>query len=238
MPENTSNNTLWFNPKALEALTDMGTFDHGRALYIANKVLDLHIHPEEDYWRLEGQVQGTQRAPYTVTVELSLTPEGNLDSWDSDCSCPMGYDCKHGVALSMKAAYHGLRMLGPEKAYAVTSKVQKPPTPEEEEALRREHQARVDEAMNQQAEAQLFNWLRELDHNSGESHAASPQALHSDKEPEQYLYLLKVVGNPNQPPQLKIEAGCQPPKCMVAGQSPKPSAPNPTRAWRYTTGPA
>ncbi len=211
-------NGLWFNPNILSALAGPGTAARGRDLYLAQKVLDLRITPEDDCWRLEGDVQGTQRNPYTVSVELSLTPEGELDSWDSDCSCPVGYDCKHGVALTIKAANQGLRLLGPEKAYALS---RTPATPETLEAQRLANQARIDEADRVQAEAQLLNWFYDMDRASG---AQPPQAVNPrspGKAPEQYLYLLKLAGGPTQPQQLQMDAVVSSAKAQGGWTKPK-----------------
>jgi superfamily II DNA or RNA helicase len=46
---------------------------------------------------LSGEVQGTARHPYTVTVRFHEAKSGR---WaESACSCPVGYDCKHVAAL-------------------------------------------------------------------------------------------------------------------------------------------
>ena len=126
---------VWFNPNSLEELTSNATWTRGRLLYTGQKVLDLKISPADGYWLLEGEVQGSQRWPYTLTIELTLTEAGEIDTWDTDCSCPVGYNCKHGVALTMKAAYQGLRILGSEAAlHAVRPASRTPPTAEALEA--------------------------------------------------------------------------------------------------------
>src|ERR1700759_4185939 len=46
---------------------------------------------------LSGEVQGTARRPYAVDVHFYEAEEG---PWvESECSCPVGYDCKHVAAL-------------------------------------------------------------------------------------------------------------------------------------------
>ena len=206
MQSDSANPHLWFNPNALKKFASDATCLRGRELYIGQKVVDLRITPQEDYWLLEGEVQGSQRRPYTVSVELTLTPDGAIDTWDSDCTCPVGYNCKHGVALTTKAAYHGLRMLGPEKAYtAVRSTVRKPPTEEELEAERVAAQARMDAAARQDAEAQLLHWFYEMDRAAGQATPA-PSNSRTPSRLEQYLYLLKVIGPSTRPQQLQMEA--------------------------------
>ena len=197
---------LWFNPNSLKDHASDATCARGRALYVSQKVVDLRIAPQDDYWLLEGSVQGSERRPYTLSVELTLAPDGTLDSWDSDCSCPVGYNCKHGVALTMKAAYHGLRMLGVEKAYtAVRSTARTPPTAEALEAARLATQARMDQAARLEAESQLLQWFYEMDRASGQATAVT-NSTRSTNRVEQYLYQLKAVGTGNRPQQLHMEA--------------------------------
>ncbi|MEO7104897.1 MAG: SNF2-related protein, partial [Rhodoferax sp.] len=206
MLSDSANPHLWFNPNALKNFASDATCLRGRELYIAQKVGDLRISPQEDYWLLEGEVQGSERWPYKLSVELTLTPEGAIDTWDSDCSCPVGYNCKHGVALSTKAAYQGLRMLGPEKAYsAVRSTARTPPTEEELEAARLATQARLEAAAREEAEAQLLHWFYEMDRAAGQATPATADTRNPSRI-EQYLYLLKVIGPSTRAQQLQMEA--------------------------------
>lgn len=64
---------------------------------------------------LRGKVQGTARRPYAVEVtpgSLSCVAiEGGSDDeapLSTECTCPVGIDCKHGVALVLEAAARGL----------------------------------------------------------------------------------------------------------------------------------
>jgi superfamily II DNA or RNA helicase len=215
-------NRVWFKPNSLEELTSNVTWTRGRLLYTGQKVLDLRISPADGYWLLEGEVQGSQRWPYALTIELTLTAEGEIDTWDADCSCPVGYNCKHGVALTMKAAYQGLRILGSEKALRAVRPVDHtPPTAEALEAARLATQARLEEAQRLEAEAQLLNWFYEMDRASGSS---TPRASSSTNQsrPEQYLYLLKAVGPSTRPQQLLMEAVVSNIKANGEWAKPKP----------------
>jgi superfamily II DNA or RNA helicase len=58
---------------------------------------------------LSGQVQGTQRRPYRVQVRFE--EDENLEI-DGECTCPVGFDCKHLAALLMA----GLALLPKEPA--------------------------------------------------------------------------------------------------------------------------
>ena len=199
-------NRVWFNPNSLEELTSNATWTRGRLLYSGQKVLDLKISPADGFWSLEGDVKGSQRWPYTLTIELTLRPDGEIDTWDADCTCPVGYNCKHAVALTMKAAYQGLRLLGSEAAArAVRPASHLPPTPEELEATRLAAVARAEEAERLEAEGQLLNWFHDMDRANG---IGTPSASNprSASRPEHYLYLLKVTGTGSRPQQLLMEA--------------------------------
>ena len=56
------------------------------------------------HWRLSGRVQGSQRLPYELNIEFHLLPDLKVGAWMSQCSCPMAVQCKHGVALMLKAS--------------------------------------------------------------------------------------------------------------------------------------
>jgi len=202
-------NGLWFDPRSLEELTSAGAWSRGLMLYRSQKVLSLVIAPLPDYWLLQGKVQGSQRAPYEVSIEMSLMPDGQVDNWDSDCTCPVGHQCKHGVALMIKAAYKGLQLLGHELAssakYRTSRPAYTPPTPEQVEAQRQATQARLEEAARLEAEAQLLQWFHDLDRASGKSTPAAYSAR-SQSRPEQYLYLLTILGSQGPTPQLQLEA--------------------------------
>jgi superfamily II DNA or RNA helicase len=219
--ENLSRNGLWFNPKSIQEKVAQGPWQRGLSLYLAQRVLSLEIDPHQGHWRLRGEVQGTERLPYEVSVELKLTPGGQLHSWDSDCTCPVRYQCKHGVALMVKAAYKGLQLLGAE-AGAVNPVM--PPTPAELDAARKAHQARMDEIARLEAEAQVLRWLESLDRASG--HADEPgeaPGAHGGRiRPEQYLYLLSVAGGHGPAPRLQLEAVVSYPKLNGGWAKPKP----------------
>ena len=104
-------NGLWFDPRSLEKQSDSGAWSRGLALYRSNKVLDMTIQPAGDHWVVAGEVQGSLRAPYELCIDMALAADGKLAYWDSDCDCPVGDNCKHGVAMMLKASYQGLSRL-------------------------------------------------------------------------------------------------------------------------------
>ncbi|MEO7954619.1 MAG: helicase SNF2, partial [Polaromonas sp.] len=213
--------SVWFDASSLEALTDAGAWARGLPLYRGQKVLQLDIEPQQDHWLLVGEVQGSLRAPYEVRIEMALLPDGQVDFWNSHCTCPVGRQCKHGVALMLKAAYQGLHLLG-HAAASVSAR--QPPSPEAIEAGRMAAQARADEAARQLADAQLLGWLQALDHASGKD-ADLPREMSRESRgqhrPEQYVYLLTILGGHGPTPQLNLEARVSYPKTTGGWAKPK-----------------
>src|SRR3990172_3241908 len=66
----------------------------GHDYYLNGHVLDFSWRGT----RLTGRVQGSEHKPYRVTIDLS---GGGLGG---DCTCPIGYDCKHVAAVLYAAA--------------------------------------------------------------------------------------------------------------------------------------
>ena len=155
MPEFTQKPALWFDPRSLEKSADGGAWTRGLMLYRNQKVLSLDIDPAGDHWLLMGEVQGTQREPYEVSVEMALKADGQIAYWDSTCECAVGTDCKHGVALMLKAAFQGLQMLGAGAAGVLPTSMA-PPSPEAIENQRQAALARAAEVARLEAQAQLL----------------------------------------------------------------------------------
>ena len=202
----------WFNSRSLESLTDPNTWDRGLALYISQHVLSLDIEPVSDGWLLLGEVQGSKRQAYEVSIELSLTRDGAVVAWDCECECMVGTQCKHGVALMLKAAQQGLRLMGRSTVGTTAPHPPvSPPTAEQIEADRQAASARVELVAREQAQAQLLRWLGELERAAGAAPAADrpgagPAGSASKEKVEHYLYLLSVAGASGGKRQLLIEA--------------------------------
>ncbi len=171
-------------------------------------VLSLDIERINSHWLLLGAVLGSRSQEYEVNIEMSLSPAGEVLTWDSDCDCSARSQCKHGVALMIEAAHKGRELSG-----AASPALQ--PTQALIEAERKAAQARMDEMARVQAENQLLRWLQDMDRAHGvttgvttpgtrpgywvNSHISKPQT-------EQYLYLLSVTGSGGAKPQLQIGA--------------------------------
>jgi hypothetical protein len=208
----------WFSTQSLANSIDRATWDRGLTLYLTQKVLSLEIKPMGDYWQLLATVQGSQRWPYRVSIELSFKPNGEVANWDSDCSCPVGYQCKHGVAVLLKAAQQGRRLMDPSAALSASAPAA--PTPEQVEAARQAALVRAAEQARQEAEAPLLRWLQELNQANRLS-AQDNLDPHPPLVHEQYLYLLSVAGAKGRTPELQMDVVVSYPKVHGGWAKPK-----------------
>jgi hypothetical protein len=84
----------------IAAAFDRQDFERGRSYARTGKVVGLMM--SADGRQIEGQVAGTRPKPYTQFIDVSETPRGLVI--DGECTCPVGYDCKHMAAVLIKAA--------------------------------------------------------------------------------------------------------------------------------------
>ena len=196
----------WFDLPSVQALCDSGTWQRGLALQRSGMVRGLDIMPLRDHWLLQGAVQGTQRRPYDVSIELALMPDGQVDYFESDCSCPVGQQCKHGVALLAQAALTA----GEQGDASVPG--QSLQTPQERRAALEE----------KEAEAKVLHWLEALEHASVQARAVPPPLPgERPQQLDQYLYLVYLATAPHQAPQLQLEAVLSRPKATGGWARPK-----------------
>ncbi|MDV3221121.1 DEAD/DEAH box helicase [Intrasporangium sp.] len=77
------------------------TFERGVAYAAQHRVRSLAARPEG--MMLLGTVEGTGSQTYQTIVEARPHPKGRSPLWAGRCSCPVGSDCKHVVALLLLA---------------------------------------------------------------------------------------------------------------------------------------
>lgn len=78
------------NERDIQSWFDSGSFSRGRRYYTDGYIQ----HPTVQGSALKGQCYGSAPVPYRVQVALS-----NAGIVSTDCSCPLGGNCKHCVAL-------------------------------------------------------------------------------------------------------------------------------------------
>ncbi|MCM2340135.1 DEAD/DEAH box helicase, partial [Rhodoferax sp.] len=193
------------------------TYTRGMELYRHQRVLNLSIEPLAEEWLLLGEVQGTARLPYQVSIEVKLGAYGQVLAWDSGCTCPVGEQCKHGVALMIKAAYKGQQILG-NSTFAPSFK----PQTEQELAVQRQADlAKRQAAAQLEAENQVIHWLDELERGSASGPLTTGRAGHIERH-EQFLYLLNVSSPQGPMPLLTLEMVLSYPKLNGGWAKAKP----------------
>ncbi|HEX4518947.1 MAG TPA: DEAD/DEAH box helicase [Gaiellaceae bacterium] len=85
----------------IEAAVGTGSFQRGRSYARAKRVLSLQWDPAER--ALTGSVVG-QGGLYHATAFFSAGKDGALAFDDGECTCPVGFNCKHVVALVLVGA--------------------------------------------------------------------------------------------------------------------------------------
>ncbi len=161
---------FFLNPHSIRALVPEPTFDRGMSLYLIQQVLSCEVnHVNSTEWEIEGLVQGTLKTPYQVTATVEIDPAGNLSFFNSDCTCPVGDECKHGVALTLKAAFKSIKPdLNRLPSMVVRGAVMPPvagkeavaPLSAEEQAARLQaRQQAMAEREAQQAHQKVTQWL-------------------------------------------------------------------------------
>jgi superfamily II DNA or RNA helicase len=209
MPINYQESGLWLDLSSLVTSCNKVTYARALELYRSQRVFNLTISPVDDDndsnegWFLAGEVQGSERYPYEVTVDLQRDEMGGLLNWDSDCSCPVGYQCKHGVALLIKAAYKGFELLSYVKKSV--RKSNKPLTPEELAAHRQASAARAQEIARLEAEARVMKWLEDLEVSNMASETLPELRKVTEPRREYFLYLLSISGQRSNNPTLTLE---------------------------------
>ncbi len=91
---------LPFPPKALLPLVPQRFRDRGHRYYLDGRVLKLQYEPSSRV--LRGEVMGTSQHAYQVWVRLQTLSDGR-PAMDNYCTCPVGRDCKHVVAVLLLA---------------------------------------------------------------------------------------------------------------------------------------
>lgn len=158
-----SGHAFLIDPGTLAGQVDAGTFQRGLAVYRNQQVLSCELSGASTYdWTVSGEVQGSGRDVYHTVVGLTLDGQGTITSLQGNCSCPVSHDCKHAVALVLRAAYRlGGRRPG---SAAPTAATPTPPQPSPQERER------------QRAAQQVSQWLDLFGNHAPTDEGAHPAA--------------------------------------------------------------
>ncbi|MDI3384062.1 SNF2-related protein [Xenophilus aerolatus] len=97
---------LQLDAQSLRARVPASVFDRALDLYRRQRVLDVTLTPASaSEWHLDGEVHDPGQPPVEARATLEVGSDGRLLGFAGDCSCPAGRDCRHAVAIAIKAAY-------------------------------------------------------------------------------------------------------------------------------------
>ncbi len=91
---------VMFTAADISRAVGQATFEKGREYQLADKA--RVIAGDLDASSVRGDVQGSRRAPYKVSVRIGRTGRAAGPLFDSSCSCPLGSRCKHVAALLLQ----------------------------------------------------------------------------------------------------------------------------------------
>ncbi|MEO8022573.1 DEAD/DEAH box helicase [Polaromonas sp.] len=142
------------DPQSLAQQVPSATFARGLEVLRNQQVLECVLTGAGRHeWTIDGAVQGSKYEVYGVSATLEVGDEGQIVFFDAQCSCPVSHNCKHSVALTLRAAYKsgGMRPDGkPPAAVLTPAQLQA-----EQEA---QAQARLEQD-RRQAQQKVTQWL-------------------------------------------------------------------------------
>ena len=76
----------------IEDITSRNAFSNGERYWRQGRVLSLTT--EKDDTRIKARVRGGRRQPYSLKIDI-VDVNGELLDIVGECSCPVGFNCKH-----------------------------------------------------------------------------------------------------------------------------------------------
>ncbi len=171
-------------------------------------------------WTVHGLVQGSQRLPYQTVAVLEFAPNrSQLVRWTSSCTCPVGLQCKHAVALVLKAAY----LHNAPGTVRTTTPV--PPVKKSADQLATETAEREREAQLAQQAAQLRKLTLQAQDWLSDPPTQVPRTSYVNAKPQQPLYLLEFNETKAARPLLYLRLGAAVPSTKGGWNKPRSVSP-------------
>jgi superfamily II DNA or RNA helicase len=78
-------------------------YERGRSYFEKDMVIDLTVKSEGALFvQLNAAVKGSHKDPYRQNIRIIWRPDYSAAEIEGDCTCPIGYNCKHVVAVCLK----------------------------------------------------------------------------------------------------------------------------------------
>ncbi|MGH4024929.1 MAG: SNF2-related protein [Pseudonocardiaceae bacterium] len=108
------------NPASIEDAVGRASYLRGVRYAQQRAVVNMQWDGTES--ALQGTVRGSGGRFYTTVVYFALRDGSDLEFEFGECSCPVGYDCKHAAALALTAAGAAGPRTGKSRAGAIRNR--------------------------------------------------------------------------------------------------------------------
>ncbi len=184
-------------PRTINDMVSDATYQRGLAAYRNQQVQECRASPTGSHaWQIQGQVLGSDRYQiYDQDITVEVDAQGQITFFSGDCSCPVGHNCKHTVALALKAAYRTLQPGFRPDTFnmpATQTAAAPPPSPAEREL--------------QLAHNKVSQWLDLFGDQAAENTAQEPRPRGRSGAADQMVYMLARVTRGHMQ-QLQLEFG-------------------------------
>jgi superfamily II DNA or RNA helicase len=186
---------VWIPLQVIKNGVNQTTWERGQSLFQQRAVVHFDIEPLDEHWQVFGEVQGTSDIPYQLTIEVNVDMTGQPNHWNSECTCPVGWRCKHAIALLLEASHHGLDAFPdislPGAATSTQQRAQIRATIAEEMARQRQIAA---QAVQEAQERQWLQWLDHLECSASTPVSTGPSSSNGSALREnRFIYLLSLA---------------------------------------------
>lgn len=83
-------------------------YERGRGYFETNRVINLTVKSEGALFvQLNAAVTGSHKDPYRQNIRIVWRPDYSAAEIEGDCTCPVGYNCKHVAAACLMYQYSG-----------------------------------------------------------------------------------------------------------------------------------
>src|SRR6266446_158453 len=86
----------------IEDVTSRNAANNGDRYWRQGRVLSLNSNENREGVQIKARVQGSGRQPYAQTIEIADI-NGEFLEIEGECSCPVGFNCKHVAAVLFAA---------------------------------------------------------------------------------------------------------------------------------------
>lgn len=96
------NNPKQLSLSAIRHACSESSYERGRNYYLKGQVVKLTVSSEGALFvQLNSSVKGSVKTPYNQNIRIVWRPDYSAATIEGDCSCPVGYNCKHVAAVCL-----------------------------------------------------------------------------------------------------------------------------------------